>query len=98
MDKMREIAGDSAQIRRRHSEHGQLIRVMAESLINEVMDAQTDEACGAGNRRNGYRGRRLTTSADTINLRIPKLRAGSCIAHTSQGHTRAGVPRGLHGQ
>ena len=35
------------------------------------------EACEAGNQRNGYRERKLTTSVGTINLRIPKLRAGS---------------------
>ena len=50
---------------------------MAESLVNEIMGARADEACEAGNRRNGYRERRLTTSVGTINLRIPKLRAGS---------------------
>lgn len=55
----------------------ELIRVMAESLVNEIMDAQVDEACEAGNRRNGYRERRLVTNVGTINLRIPKLRAGS---------------------
>lgn len=55
----------------------ELIRVMAESLVNEIMDAQADEACEAGNQRNGYRERKLATSVGTINLRIPKLRAGS---------------------
>lgn len=54
-----------------------LIRAMAESLVNEIMDAQADEACEAGNQRNGYRERKLTTSVGTINLKIPKLRAGS---------------------
>lgn len=54
-----------------------LTRVMAESLVNEIMGAQAGEACEAGNQRNGYRERRLTTSVGTINLRIPKLRAGS---------------------
>ena len=41
------------------------------------MDADADEACEAGNRRNGYRERTLTTSVGTINLRIPQLRAAS---------------------
>lgn len=37
------------------------------------------DVCGVepGNQRNGYRERKLTTSVGTINLRIPKLRAGS---------------------
>lgn len=41
------------------------------------MDAQADEACEGGNRRNGYRERKLVTGVGTINLRIPKLRAGT---------------------
>ena len=31
----------------------ELIRVMAQSLVNEIMDAQADETCAEGNRRNG---------------------------------------------
>ena len=80
MDKMRGIAGDGAQMPRSGDgmvNMAELIRVMAESPVDEAMDAQADEACEAGNRRNGYRERRLTTSVGTINLRIPKLRAGS---------------------
>ena len=80
MDKMRGIAGDGAQMPRFDDDMvnmAELIRVMAESPVDEAMDAQADEACEAGNRRNGYREHRLTTSVGTINLRIPKLRAGS---------------------
>lgn len=80
MDKIHVIAGDGALMPR--FDDGMvniagLIRVMAESLVNEIMDAQAGEACEGGNRRNGYRERKLVTSAGTINLRIPKLRAGS---------------------
>lgn len=53
------------------------IRIMAESLVNEIMDAQAEGACADGNRRNGYRERSLVTSVGVINLRIPKLRHGS---------------------
>lgn len=80
MDKIHEIAAGGAQMPRFDDgmvNMAELIRVMAESLVNEIMDAQADEACEAGNQRNGYRERRLTTSVGTINLRIPKLRAGS---------------------
>lgn len=80
MDKIHEIAGDGARMPRFDDgmvNMAEVIRVMAESLVNEIMDAQADEACEAGNQRNGYRERRLTTSVGTINLRIPKLRAGS---------------------
>lgn len=55
----------------------ELIRIMAQALVNEVMDAQADEACENGNQRNGYRERSLATCVGTITLRIPKLRSGS---------------------
>ena len=55
----------------------ELIRVRAESLVNEIMDAQAEDACADGNQRNGYRERSLVTSVGAINLRIPKLRRGS---------------------
>lgn len=80
MDKIHEIAADGAQMPRFDDgmvNMAELIRVMAESLVNEIMYAQADEACEAGSLRNGYRERRLTASVGTINLRIPKLRAGS---------------------
>lgn len=57
----------------------ELIRIMAESLVNEIMDAQAEDACSDGNQRNGYRERTLVTSVGAINLRIPKLRRGSCF-------------------
>ena len=80
MDKIHEIAGDGALMPRFDDgmvNMAELIRVMAESLVNEIMDAQADEACEGGNRRNGCRERKLATGVGTINLRIPKLRAGS---------------------
>lgn len=55
----------------------EFIRIMAESIINEIMDAQAGDACADGNQRNGYRERTLITSVGPINLRIPKLRHGS---------------------
>ena len=80
MDKMHEIAGDGALMPRFDAgmvNMAELIRVVAESLVNEIMDAQADEACESGNRRNGYRERKLVTSVGAISLGIPKLRAGS---------------------
>lgn len=82
MDKIHEIAGDVAQMPRFDdgmADTTELIRVTAESPVNEIMDAQADEACESGNQRNGYRERRLTASVGTVNLGIPKLRAGSCF-------------------
>lgn len=80
MDKIHEIAGSDASMPRFDDgmvNMAELIRVMAESLVNEIMDAQADEACESGNRRNGYRERKLATGVGTINPRSPKLRAGS---------------------
>lgn len=79
MDKIHEIAGDGALMPRFDDgivNMAELIRVMAESLVNEIVDARADEACEGGSRRNGYRERKLVTSVGTINLGIPKLRAG----------------------
>jgi putative transposase len=56
----------------------ELLRQLAETVVNEVMSAEADEVCGAsGNSRNGYRERSLKTCVGTLTLRIPKLRTGS---------------------
>lgn len=39
----------------------ELLRQLAESIVNEVMDAEADQMCGEGNSRNGYRERKLPT-------------------------------------
>lgn len=80
MDKIHEIAGDGALMPRFDDgmvNMAELIRVMAESPVDEIMDARADEACEGGNRRDGHRERKLATGVGTINLRIPKPRAGS---------------------
>lgn len=56
----------------------ELIRSMAESVVNEIMNEQADIMCEEqGNSRNGYRERALITSVGKITLRIPKVRVGS---------------------
>ena len=56
----------------------EVLRQLAESIVNEIMSAEADQLCGAtGNSRNGYRERRLVTCVGTLTLRIPKLRTGS---------------------
>lgn len=56
----------------------ELARVLLETMVNAVMDAQADALCEDGaNVRNGYRERGLVTSVGTIAMRIPKLRAGT---------------------
>ncbi len=55
-----------------------LLRRLAEQVVNAVMDAEADQLCGGGaNSRNGYRERSLATCVGTLTLRIPKLRTGS---------------------
>ena len=79
MGKIREIAGDGALMPRFDDgmvNMAELIRVVAESLANEAMDARAGEAREGGSRRNGHRERKLATGVGTINLGIPKLRAG----------------------
>lgn len=56
----------------------ELLRQLAESVVNEIMSAEADELCASsGNSRNGYRERKLLTCVGTLTLRIPKLRCGS---------------------
>lgn len=56
----------------------ELLRRLAEQVVNAVMDAEADRLCGGGaNSRNGYRERALATCVGTLTLRIPKLRSGS---------------------
>ena len=37
----------------------ELVRALAEALVNEIMDAWAEDACAESNQRNGYRERRL---------------------------------------
>jgi putative transposase len=63
-----------------------LLRQMLTTFINTLMSAEADAVCGAGygerspertNTRNGYRGREFDTRAGTLEVAIPRLRAGS---------------------
>ena len=55
----------------------EMMRRQLEAMVNQIMDWQADELCGEGNRRNGYRERKLVTTVGEITLRIPKLREGT---------------------
>lgn len=68
------------------SDGGDVLREMVRSFAEGLMGAEADAVCGAPygevspdrvNRRNGYRVRRWDTRVGSIDLRIPKLRAGS---------------------
>ena len=63
-----------------------LIRSLLTTFVQTLMSAEADAVCGAPygvrsdertNSRNGYRAREWDTRAGTIELAIPKLRAGS---------------------
>lgn len=55
-----------------------LLRLLAEQVVNAILDEEADQLCGDGaNSKNGYRNRTLETCVDTLNLRIPKLRTGN---------------------
>ena len=55
----------------------EMMRRELERMVNQIMDWQADEVCGEGNRRNGYRERKLVTVLGEITMRIPKLREGT---------------------
>ena len=55
----------------------EMMRRELERMVNQIMDWQADELCGEGNRRNGYRERKLVTVLGEITMRIPKLREGT---------------------
>jgi putative transposase len=63
-----------------------LLRAMVRDFAEALMGAEVDALCGAGygerspervNRRNGYRDRDWDTRVGSIELAVPKLRAGS---------------------
>jgi putative transposase len=70
----------------RSSESGDLVRQVAERLLQELIEAEASAHIGAGlhersetrtNQRNGHRPKTLTTAAGDLDLRIPKVRVGS---------------------
>ena len=78
----------------------ELLRRLAEQVVNAVMDAEADQLCGGGgNSRNGYRERSLATCVGTLTLRIPKPHS-SPPSKTSEFAIEGDLPRlltiGLH--
>lgn len=70
----------------------ELLRRLAEQVVNAVMDAEADQLRGGGaNSRSGYRERALATCAGTLTPRIPKLRTGSFFPGDAiERHRRVG--------
>src|ERR671920_616172 len=74
-----------------------LVREMIATFANAMMSAQADQLCGADygqrspertNQRNGYRAREWDTRAGSVELAIPKLRAGSFFPDWLLTHRR----------
>lgn len=68
------------------AENVDMVRLVLERMLQELIEAEATTVIGAHphqrtpervNRRNGHRERTLTTTAGDVELRIPKLRAGS---------------------
>ncbi|MFR5093384.1 MAG: hypothetical protein ACLTDR_16625 [Adlercreutzia equolifaciens] len=57
----------------------ELIRTMAEALVNEIMDAQAEDACADGNQRNGYRDRRARHQRGGHQPAHPQAQAGQLL-------------------
>ena len=75
-----------------------MLREMIRGFAQRMMDADVEVRCGAGygevtpdrvNSRNGYRQREWDTRAGTIELAIPKLRAGSYFPSFLEHRRRA---------
>src|SRR3546814_14604169 len=78
------------------------LRTIAENVLQLIMEADVDGLIGAGRHersseratwRNGYRDRSLDTRVGTLNLKIPKLRAGSRSAERRVGKECASTCR-----
>lgn len=46
----------------------ELARIMTESMTNEIMGTQAEDACTDGNQRNGYQERDLVASVGVIRV------------------------------
>src|SRR3954447_17178106 len=74
-----------------------LLREMIATFANAMMSAQADQVCGADygqrsaervNQRNAYRAREWDTRVGTVELAVPKLRAGSFFPDWLLTHRR----------
>lgn len=78
----------------------ELLRRLAEQVVNAVMDAEADQLCGGGaNSRNGYREHSPATCVGTLTLCIPKLRSSSFFPEGVRAPlARRPRPRGHRGR
>lgn len=69
----------------------ELLRRLAEQVVNAVMDTGADQLCDGANSRNGYRERALATCVGTLTLRIPKLRSDIRCSQELDGDCPCGL-------
>lgn len=62
----------------------ELLRRLAEQVVNTVMDAEADQLCGGGaNSRNGYRGGVASPPASARRCRAPRSSAPAASSRTT---------------
>lgn len=66
---------------------------LIETVADHAMELEADELLGEGNRRNGYRERRLRTVIGEIVLRVPKLREDTYFPERVCARTRVWTGR-----
>lgn len=88
---------DEAQIR---NHLGEMVRSTVEETLNDMLDAEADQLCGAGryerteariDGRAGHYKRKLHTKADEVELKMPKLRRTTFETASFGQYRRAGL-------
>jgi len=80
-----------------------VLRQMVQFMAQRLIAIDVEGRCGAGydeksperlNSRNGYRDRTWDTRAGSVELKIPKLRQGSCFPDDQNGASQRQAPTG----
>jgi len=93
------LSADALERKVLTDDHADLLREAVSFLCHQIMEAEVSAQIGAGlgqrapaeraTQRNGYRERRFDTRAGSLELLIPKLRAGSYFPSFLEPRTRA---------
>ena len=71
----------------------ELIRIMAEALVNEIVDARAEDACADGNRRNGIASARSPPASASSICASPSSDAKAASQRTFSCAARAWTAR-----
>ncbi|MFC2648000.1 MAG: transposase [Coriobacteriaceae bacterium] len=94
-DALESVSATKTDSRKVNTDLQELARVLLETMVNTIMNAQTDAPYEAkADVRDGYRERGLVTAVGTNAMRIPKLCVGT---YFPEGDHRALLPRGPGG-